>query len=126
MNQTEKRYVLNRIHEIMQKKLYNANQEITKGDNNVKLVLEKPEKLLRMAENAIDGSCYHRFSLSELVTKKSYTEYEKEDRRLDQEYRIKLTERQTAIEKECLRIKDQIVLGDADEALKMIAAFEAF
>lgn len=124
MNHTQKKYAMARVDEIAHSKVraiektmptiplktlnYRKALKLIK-DGKVKMVADANKVIDTYADftDVFDFSPYHSFS-----------------RRGDQYDTKAFGKKVEVVRTECVRIKDQIMLGDAEEALKMILAFE--
>lgn len=120
MNQTQKRYAIERVNDILKQKKNALRDKHTKerieltSKEMISKIRYKHVALLPYSE--IDFSKY-RYNLREIF---DFTSFEKVGGLNTESY----DKERNPIEKKAQEIKDKIMLGNAEEALKMIQEFE--
>lgn len=118
MNQMQKTYAMNRVNEIAgQRRVKSQNKHTTKTKY---LALDKRLSLIRTGKVKLNAKCNAGTNNPSITVAFDFSKYENKGS-IDWD---KVSKEMEPIEEECLRIKDQIMLGDEAEALKMIIKFE--
>jgi hypothetical protein len=124
MNQTQKKYAIERINTILHRKLADVKQRfITKGKKltyEERLQLIRSKKVWLKTEKALIGK--RSYDLNDIDDVFDFSKYEYAST-LDQNGYDKIADK---IEKKATLIKDHIMIGSASEALKMIEDFQDF
>jgi hypothetical protein len=123
MNQTQKKYALERIDILKDQKIKKLRQKYTRKGKRLtdkeRYLLIKDGKVQTRSEKEFDKFTYQQDRVNNVFV---FSKYEWDSSINHKEY----DPLESKIIKEARRIKDQIMLGDAEEALKMIQGFEYF
>lgn len=120
MNATEKKYTIERINQILKRKTH----EICGKTTTLGKELSTEDKITMVQKGTVKPRrvLSKRYGLPSFAELFDFSKYEKVAK-VDQGKRTKLLD---ALDAEARRIRDEIMLGDSKEALKLIAAFEKF
>lgn len=123
MNQQQKNYAMNRVDSILEKKTSKISREKFKTKakelNNLQMIelirsgkvkLKSKDKIIKMRSWDTD-SIKHVFDFSKYITKEIF-DHEGYNKKIN------------PYVKEAQKIKDQLMLGDAEEAIRLINKFE--
>jgi len=123
MNQTQKKYALERIDILTIQKLKKLRTKYTRQSksltNKERYNLIKAGKVPMRSEKEFDKFNYQKDRVNNVFV---FSKYEWDTTLNTKEY----NPRKEKILNESQKIKDQIMLGDAEKALKMIQEFETF
>ena len=119
MNQTQKKYAIERVNQISMQKCTKVELEYTV--KSVRLTMDMKIKMVQKGKVPFKKN--HTYQNGTIYLKEifDFSSFEK-DGGTDYSKSRKKTD---PIRKECQRIKDQIMLGGAEEALKMIEKFQS-
>lgn len=124
MNQQQKNYIKKRITEIREHKLSTLRNDLTikavSLSNRERIDLIRLGKV-KMRPSTELNRC-NEYSLNSLTTVFDFSKYETKA----SFNQAKFNERAAKLRAEANRIVDQIMLGDAEEALRLVKEFEDF
>ena len=120
MNTTEKKYAVERVNDIASRKRRKAEDETYTAA--VGLSLDKKIDMVQTGKVKVRKIVTTRYGTPSFADLFDFSKYEKSDK-VDTEKRGKLV---TRINAEARKIRDKIMLGDSQEAIKLIEAFEKF
>ena len=129
MNQTQKKYAIERVEFILRCKVATIKEAMPKKAVPKRLTYRQAVKHIMGGKVKLDKGIipseemYHYKNIGDMFDFSAY----RTTNSYDEHYDVDAFNRKTTpLWKECQRIKDQVMLGDSDEALKLIEEFAKF
>jgi hypothetical protein len=126
MNQTQKKYAMQRVNEVLMCKAKKIREGMPKKPVEKQLTYKQAVKLIREgkvklhADTPPNKAMYNCRYITDMFDFSAHCTRQSNG----SDYDTAAAKKIAPLENECQRIKDQLMLGDATEALEMIAAFE--
>ncbi len=127
MNQPQKKYAIERVEYILKCKTATIKAAMPRKPVPRRVTYRQAVKLIKDGKVKLDKSIavneemYHYKNIADMFDFSAY----RTTASCSEEYDVDAFNKKTIpFYKECQRIKDQIMLGDSEEALRLIEAFE--